>query len=94
MYKPGEEGYMKVRDAYDSIVSRRLNRRRELMVQLEKACAEQDQADIEELSTTLHEAYNEGATKADLRHATRQYGSPKFNDLWDAVPYDGIPVEY
>lgn len=76
-----------VRAAYDSYRSNKEKRRSELRMEMERRLQEEDEAALAELSRLLHHKYNIGVTKRDLRWATRQYGSPLFTELWDAVPY-------
>ena len=79
-----------VRDAYDSYRSNKEKRRSELRVEMERRLLEEDGAELADLARLLHHKYNLGVTKKDLRFATRQYGSPLFNELWDAVPYEEV----
>lgn len=77
-----------VRAAYDSYRSNKEKRRSELRMEMERRLQEEDEAALAELSRLLHHKYNIGVTKRDLRWATRQYGSPLFTELWEAVPYE------
>lgn len=97
-YHEDKPGFREVRDAYDAMVSARTARRREAMLRIERECAAQDQAELESLAQMMHDYYRGGTTKTVLRNATRQYGSPKFTDMWDMVPFAGTrgkqaPVE-
>lgn len=76
-----------IRTVYDRIIEDRKTRRRKKMQEVEAELAALEQEDLKELAAALHEAYNSGSTKQVLKHATRQYGNPKFNELWGAVPY-------
>lgn len=100
-YNEDKPGFREVRDAYDAMVTARTARRREAMIRVEQECAAQDKAEQEALAELMHDYYRSGTTKTVLRNATRQYGSPKFTEMWDAVPFEGerlkattgIPVE-
>lgn len=86
-----DKNYEFVREVYDRIMSDRFKRRRDKMAVVQAELATAEREDLEELAKTLHNAYTAGSTKKSLRHATRQYGSPKFNELWDAVPFTKGP---
>lgn len=88
-YNENKPGFREVRDAYDAMISARTARRREAMIRVERECAAQDQEEQEALAQMMHDYYRGGTTKTVLRNATRQYGSPKFTELWDALPFDG-----
>lgn len=88
-YNEDKPGFREVRDAYDAMVSARTARRREAMMRVERECAEEDERDRQRLAQLMHRFYSTGTTKTVLRNATRQYGSPKFSELWDAVPFEG-----
>lgn len=88
-YNENKPGFREVRDAYDAMISARTARRREAMIRVERECAAQDQEEQEALAQTMHDYYRGGTTKTVLRNATRQYGSPKFTELWEALPFDG-----
>lgn len=76
-----------IRTVYDRITEDRKDRRRKKMQEVEAELAALEHEDLKELAAALHEAYNSGSTKQALKHATRQYGNPKFKELWGAVPY-------
>lgn len=88
-YNEDKPGFREVRDAYDAMISARTARRREAMIRVERECAAQDQEEQEALAQMMHDYYRGGTTKTVLRNATRQYGSPKFTELWEALPFDG-----
>lgn len=88
-YNENKPGFREVRDAYDAMISARTARRREAMIRVERECAAQDKAEQEALAQMMHDYYRGGTTKTVLRNATRQYGSPKFTELWEAVPFEG-----
>lgn len=50
------------------------------------------QEDFEGLSEVIREAHamfrGKQATKMELRGALRQYGSPKFSEMWEIIPYN------
>ena len=100
-YNEDKPGFREVRDAYDAMISARTARRREAMIRVERECAAQDQEEQEALAQMMHDYYRGGTTKTVLRNATRQYGSPKFTEMWEAVPFEGerlkattgVPVE-
>lgn len=78
-----------VRAEYDAMMSRKYHRRKEAMAEAERLCAEEDDKDHVALAKVLHRAYNIGdLSKMQLRKATRQYGSPRFADLWEATPFE------
>lgn len=77
-----------VRAFYDSHKASKLRRREEIRIELEKRVAEEEREAEEALARLLHHKFNLGVTKKDLRWATRQYQSPNFKDIWDAVEYD------
>lgn len=80
--------FNEVREHYDQMQSNKLRRRDKLKAEIQSRMAEEEQAEIEELARLLHHKFNLGMTKSDLRQATRQYRSPRFKEIWDAVEYE------
>lgn len=80
--------WLPIREHYDTMMSERMARKRELQAELNAKLEAEEEEAKEKFVRHLHEAFNKGATKAVLRHASRQYGSPLFQDLWDSVPFE------
>lgn len=80
---------LEVREAYDAYRSHKERRRTELRIELERRIQEEEEAAVKELAQLLHHKFNMGMSKKDLRWATRQYGSPQFSDIWNAVEFQG-----
>lgn len=78
-----------VRDFYDRMMSDKIQRRRRLQIEMEKKLEAEENAALEELARLMHEKFDQGMSKQELRQATRQYQSPKFKELWDVIPYEG-----
>lgn len=88
-----KDAFWVIRDEYDKVMSRKIQRRRAIAAELDARCAAEDLLDMEALAEKVHEAYNSGAlNKTELRNATRQYGSPKFMEIWNARPYEGTRI--
>lgn len=61
--------------------------------ELEHKLAEEEYESLKIIVAKAHQLHKEGkATKMELREALRQYGSPKFTELWNIIPYD-TPVQ-
>ena len=80
--------WLPIREHYDTMMSERMARKRELQAEMNAKLEAEEEEAKEKFVKHLHEAFNKGATKAVLRHASRQYGSPLFQDLWDSVPFE------
>jgi len=80
-----------VRTKYDEIRERQRTRKARLEERIRRESEIEESSDWAELAALMHEAFDNGTTKGALREATRQYGNPKFKEIWDTIPY--VPSE-
>lgn len=80
-----------VRAKYDEIRERQVTRKARIQERIRRETEAEEASDWAELAALMHEAFDNGTTKVALREATRQYGNPKFKEIWDTIPY--IPTE-
>lgn len=74
---------------YDEHMEEKTMRHLRLRRELEDQLAREDFEGLKPVVKKAHEMFRlKSASKMELREALRQYGSPKFKELWEVVPYD------
>lgn len=78
-----------LRRKYDEHMEEKTLRHMRLRRELEDRLAEEDYRSLKEIVEEAHHLFRtKKAGKMELRTALRQYGSPKFNELWELIPYE------
>lgn len=87
----------KLQAAYDRYMDEKTLRHNKARRELEEKLYNEDFDALSQIIAQAHELFrSKKALKGDIRRALRQYGNPKFAEMWEMIPFEkqeAKPVE-
>lgn len=79
----------KLQQEYDNYMDEKTLRHNKAYRELEDKLYQEDFDSLSKVIAKAHDLYrNKKALKGDIRRALRQYGNPKFSEMWEMIPFD------
>lgn len=83
-----------IQSQYDEYMEEKTLRHLRLKRELEDRLAREDFEGLKPIIEQAHQLFRDKkASKMELREALRQYGNPKFKEMWELIPFEKTSVD-